>query len=173
MKKIDYKTLPKDKVGEPRFDGYFAPILDQMTDDEEYSRYTIAKAIANKVPLPKSMDLNKQKTNVGFAFSYLNCANLITKSNNRYHYQITKAGKDLFDSLGYKIDQKIVVSQPAYIQHQKEIEIKKKEKLEDNQKKKLQTINNNLQEITRLVKETMQLLNQEDYNEDHTQDSDN
>lgn len=68
MKKIDYKTLPKNKVGEPRFDGYFAPILDQMTDDKEYSRYTIAKAIAIKVPLPKSMDLNKQKNKCRFCF---------------------------------------------------------------------------------------------------------
>ncbi|WP_203650311.1 restriction endonuclease [Secundilactobacillus yichangensis] len=136
MTNIDYHQLKMSKYGLPSWDGLVAPTIDIGLQKEDWRVKELEIAVADALNLPKELrnltyekfpDNNIIIDRVSWALSEGASSGVFVRPR-RGIYKVTELGKELFEQYGYKLDAKIIHSQPQYIAHQKEVKERKKAK---------------------------------------------
>lgn len=136
MTNIDYHQLKMSKYGLPAWDGLIAPAIEIGSQKKDWHVKELKTAVADALNLPDNLrNLTYEKfpdtsiivDRVGWALSEGANSGVFVRPR-RGIYQVTELGKELFKQYGYKLDGKIIHSQPQYIAHQKEVKARKKAK---------------------------------------------
>lgn len=140
MTSIDYHQLKTSKYGLPAWGSLVAPAIEIGLQKEEWHIKELEASVDDALNLPEKLSrLTYEKypdtriiiDRIGWALSEGATAGIFVRPK-RGVYKVTELGKTLFEQYGYKLDSKIVHTQPQYIAHKKEVQERKKASNTDN-----------------------------------------
>lgn len=136
MTSIDYHQLKIAKHGLPAWDALIAPAIEIGLQQEEWHGKELQTTVADALNLPDELrnltyknypDSSIVVDRVGWALSEGANSGVFVRPR-RGIYRVTDLGEKLFEQYGYKLDGKIIHSQPQYVAHQKEVQERKRVK---------------------------------------------
>jgi len=131
---LKYKDLKKSENGLPTWDSMIPVVLRFALQKPTWKGRELKKAAADSLDMPNDLrNVIVERTNsmpsvewrAGWAISYLKLAGLI-EYPKRGICEVTPFGKELYEKYGDKLDEKMLKSQPKYIEHKQLLAERKK-----------------------------------------------
>jgi len=136
---LKYKDLKKSENGLPTWDSMIPAVLRFALQKPTWKGRELKKAVADSLDMPNDLrNVIVEKTNnmpsiewrAGWAISCLKLAGLIDYPK-RGICEVTPFGRELYEKYGDKLDEKILKSQPKYLEHKRLLEERKKRENDD------------------------------------------